>query len=154
MEVHYNWRTRFFSKNFGIFKQDMHIGELRKEGFSKKVNGELNSRRVIFDTKRFFKFETSIIDPESETIIGTVKYRKWKEKSIIQYNDKEYEWQFDNFIRSKWSISTRNGALIKYHSHGLKGSITSYTADEVLILTGFYIRNYLKQRTAAIAAAT
>jgi len=32
--------------------------------------------------------------------------------------------------------------------------IESYTTDEMLILSGFYIRNYLKQRSATIAAAS
>jgi hypothetical protein len=63
-------------------------------------------------------------------------------------------WHFDSFLRSKWSITNENGPLIKYNSHAFTGTIISYTRDEILILTGFFIRNFLKQRSAGIAAAT
>jgi hypothetical protein len=86
--------------------------------------------------------------------LGNIKYSTWKAKSSILYQDKEYSWQFDNFLRSKWSISNENGVMIKFHSRALTGIIISYTRDEILILTGFFIRNFLKQRSAEIAAVS
>jgi hypothetical protein len=67
--------------------------------------------------------------------------------------NKEYKWQFDNFLRTKWSLANENETLIRYHSRGFKGNIDTYTDDEVLILSGFFIRNYLKQRAAETSAA-
>lgn len=154
METHYKWKTKLFSNHFKIFSQEQQVGELRKEGFSRCVTGELNLKRVKFKTKGIFKFETDILNPESEILIGSIKFRNWKSVATIYYQDKELIWQSDNFLGSKWSIKNANGPLIKFHSHAFTGSIVAYTGDEILLLTGFYIRNYLKQRTARIAAAT
>jgi hypothetical protein len=154
MEILYTWKTKLFSKRFEIYQHDMLVGELKKEGWSRKVSGELNSRRIVFDTRGVFKYETGIIDPQGDITIGQVKYTNWKAKSTIFYQNKEYQWRFDNFLRSKWSVNNENGALIKYHSHAFTGAITSYTRDEILILIGFFIRNFLKQRSAEIAAAS
>lgn len=154
MEIQYNWETKLFSKKFEIFQNDMVKGELYKEGWRRKVTGELNTRRVMFETKGVFRFETKLIDLQGEMTIGQINYTNWKAKSTIIYQNKEYQWHFDNMFRSKWSISNENGVLIKYHSHAFTGIIVSYTRDEILILTGFYIRNFLKQRSAEIAAAT
>jgi hypothetical protein len=154
MEIQYNWKTKLFSKKFDIYQNDILKGELYKENWSRKVNGELNIRRVMFETKGIFKVETTIIDLQGDITIGNIKFTNWKAKSTISYQNKDYRWQFDNFLRSRWSISDENGAIIRYHSNAFKGIIVSYTRDEILILTGFFIRNFLKQRSAEIAAST
>jgi hypothetical protein len=154
MEAHLTWKTKLFSKQYEIYRNDNMIGELRKEGLSRKTIGELNVKKVIFVTKGFFKRETRIMDFDEISILGTINYSAWKSKSTINYMNKEYKWQFDNFLRTKWSLGNENGIIIRYHSHGFKGIIDTYTDDEVLILTGFFIRNYLKQRSAESAAAS
>jgi len=154
MEIQFNWKTKLFSNRFEIYQNDMIKGELYKDRWSRKLSGELNTRRVLFETKGVFKYETLITDLQGNLSLGNVKYTPWKAKSVILYQNKEYKWQFDNVLRSKWSISNENGVLIKYHSHALTGLIVSYTRDEILILTGFYIRNFLKQRSAEIAATS
>ena len=154
MEIQYNWKTKLFSKKFDIYQHEILKGELYKENWSRKVNGELNIRRVMFETKGIFKYETTIIDLQGEMTIGTIKFTNWKAKSTISYQNKDYKWQFDNFLRSKWSLSDENGVIIRYHSHAFTGIIVSYTRDEILILTGFFIRNFLKRRSAEIAAST
>ena len=154
MEIQYNWKTKMFSNRFEIYQNDMLKGELYKGGWSRKVVGELNTRRIILETRGVFKYDTQIIDAQGEMTIGQVKYKGLKAKPTILYQNKEYKWQYDNFLRSRWSISNENGPLIKYHSNAFKGLIISYIRDEILILTGFYIRNLLKQRSAEIAAAS
>jgi hypothetical protein len=154
MEIQYNWKTKMFSNRFEIYQNDILKGELYKGGWSRKVIGELNARRIIFETRGLFKYDTQIIDAQGEMTIGQIKYTSWKAKSTILYQNKEYKWQFDNFLRSRWSISNENGPVIKYHSNAFSGIITSYKRDEILILTGFYIRNFLKQRSSEIAAAS
>ncbi|OFY60546.1 MAG: hypothetical protein A2Y71_00545 [Bacteroidetes bacterium RBG_13_42_15] len=154
MEIQYNWKTRLFSNRFEIYQNDILKGELYKGVWSRKVIGELNTRRLIFETRGLFKYDTQIIDAQGEMTIGQIKYTSWKAKSTILFQNKEYKWQFDNFLRSRWSISNENGPVIKYHSNAFSGIITSYIRDEILILTGFYIRNFLKQRSSDIAAAS
>ena len=154
MEQRFNWKTKLFSKKFEIYQHDSLKGEIFKENWSRKVTGELNARRVRFETKGFFKNETSIIDLQGEIGAGKVIFAGIISKATIIYQNREYKWQFDNFLRSKWSVNDENGAIVRYHSNAFTGIITSYTRDEILILTGFFIRNFLKQRSAAIAAAS
>ena len=153
MEAHLTWKTKLFSKRFEIYRNEIMVGELKKEGFSRKTFGELNVKKIIFITKGFFKHETSIMDFDEMNTLGTILYSSWKSKSTINYMNREYKWQFDNFLRTKWSLGNENGTIIRYHSRGFQGIIDTYSDDEVLILSGFFIRNYLKQRSAESAAA-
>lgn len=153
MEIYYNWKTKLFSRKFEIYQHDMLRGDIYKENWSRKVKGELNVRRLLFETKGVFKNETAIIDLQGEIETGKVIFAGVRSRASIIYQNKEYKWQYDNLLRSKWSVCDDNGAIIRYHSNAFTGIITSYTRDEILILTGFFIRNFLKQRSAAIASA-
>jgi len=154
MEIRYNWKTRLFSKKFDIYQHDVLKGELNKEIWSRQVNGELNARRILFETKGVFKHKTKIIDLQGHIETGEINFSIRKSGTVIFYQNKRYMWQFDNFLRSKWNISDENGLIIRYHSNAFTGLIVSFTRDEILILTGFFIRNFLKQRSAELAATT
>jgi len=154
MEIQLTWKTKLFSNRFEVFRYDMKSGELKKEIWSRKVNGELNSRKIIFETKGFFEQQTQIINLQDNAVVGRITFHRWKAKATINYSGSEYRFQFDNFFRSKWSLSNENGLLIRFHSRGFKGTIISYTKDEILILSTFFIRNFLKQKSAEMAAAS
>jgi hypothetical protein len=154
MELHLAWKTKLFSKNFELYKNEMKVGQLRKESFSRKTAGWFNTRKITFLTKGFFRNETTILDTDTSDPIGTISYYLWRRKSMITYNSKEYYWQYDNLFGTRWSLGNENGVLIRYHSRCFKGTIDSYSDDEILILTGFFIRNYFKQRSANAAAAS
>ncbi len=154
MEIRYDWKTKLFSKKFEIYQNEQLKGELFKEGLSRKVTGELNTKRFQFETKGFFRTETTVTDLQRHVEVGKINYFIWKKSTIVLFKGMEYKWKFENFICSRWSLSDESRVLIKYHSNAFTGMIESYTTDEMLILSGFYIRNYLKQRSATIAAAS
>ena len=154
MEIRYDWKTKLFSKKFEIYQNEQLKGELFKEGLSRKVTGELNTKRFQFETKGFFRTETTVTDLQRHVEVGKINYFIWKKSTIVLFKGMEYKWKFENFICSRWSLSDESRVLIKYHSNAFTGMIESYTTDEMLILSGFYIRNYLKQSSATIAAAS
>jgi len=153
METLLNWKTKLFSKRYDIYNHTELTGRLNKMSWSKKVAGELNGREILFETKGFFRQETRIMDVLNNPVIGTIIYKSWRSRAVISYQDKEYNWQFDNFWRTKWSIQNRNGVIIRYKSNRFRGTINSYTNEEVLILAGFFVRNLMNER-ASHAAAT
>ncbi len=153
MEIHLTWKTKLFSRKFEIYNYNTLAGEVANKNWAKKSVCKLNSKEFLFETKGVFKSETRIIDLSDNKEIGNINYTKWKRKPLINLRGNEFKWQFDNFFNTRWSVSNQNGFLIKYHSLGFKGTIDSYTNDEALVLAGFYIRNYYKQKSEAAAAS-
>jgi len=154
METRFTWKTKFFSNTMHIYQYEGQVGEIVNKAFSRAATGELNGRKLLFEIKGFFRHETRILDASDESVVADVIISAWKSKAKITYNSREYLWQHENFWNSKWSISNENGAVVKYHSRGMGGDVTSYINDEVLILTGLFIKNYFRQRAAATAAST
>lgn len=153
MELHLTWKTRLFSRKFEIYDSDRLAGNLEKERWSRKVYSELNGFRILFVTKGFFRQTTSIIHSQDDTEAGSITFNYWKHRAEIQLNYKEYNFRFDNFFMTRWNISNENGVLVKYHSGIMKGTIDSWSDNSVLILAGFFIRNYFKQRQAATSGS-
>jgi hypothetical protein len=151
MEIYYNWKTKLFSPKFEIYRHESLKGELCKEIWPRKVNGELNARRIMFETKGVFRHQTKIIDLQGGMDMGRIIFSLRKSGTYVIYRNKKYYWQFDNFLRSRWSLNDENENIIKYHSNAFTGLIVSYTTDEILILAGFFIRNFIKQRLAVLA---
>jgi hypothetical protein len=153
MDTHYTWKTKLFRNLYEIFENEQKIGEMKGSGWKRRASGELKGKKLEFERKGFFKQEFLIMNPEDNSLAGTFSFSTWRTKATIVFNNRTYQWQNDSFFHTKWSISNENGNLVKYHSHFRFGEITSYTNDELLILTGLFIRDYLQQR-AAIAAAS
>jgi hypothetical protein len=153
METQFTWKNKFFSNIYQISRYEENAGELKNIGWKRKTAGELNGRKVLFEIKGFFDKDFLITNPDDGSLIGKIVFNTWRTKATITILEKTYSWKYDNFFHSKWSIGDANGNIVTYESHFKSGDINSYTGDEILILTGLYIRHYLQQRAASTAAA-
>jgi len=156
MEYLYSFKGRFLRNEYEFYRHDSIVGELKFSVWSRVSTCTLNSRRIIFRTKGFFRSVIFISNTDTDDIIGTINIHRWKSAATISYGDRQYLFSFDNFWHTRWVLSNNQGTVIKYTSRAfsLKGEIQSYTSDEVLILSGLVIRNYFSQRSAAHASAS
>ncbi len=153
MEAHFTWKTRVFRNLYEIYENENLAGELKNTGWKRTSAGKLKEKELLFEVKGFFKKEFLIKNPEDDSVTGQIIFNTWRTKATIIFGNQEYKWQFDNFFRTKWSVSDGNGTLLKYQSYFKSGEITSYIKDELLILAGLYIRDYLSQRAASAATS-
>jgi hypothetical protein len=154
METQFKWKAKFFNNKYEIFQYDNIAGTLSGSGWKRTSSGDMRGKKVQFENKGFFKQEFLITDPISSSVLGNIVFNTWRTKATITLQNKVYNFQFENFFHSKWSITNENGNLIRYHAQLKQGDIISYTDNETLILTGLYIRDYLLQRAASASAAT
>jgi hypothetical protein len=154
METQYTWTAKFFSNTLSISKYGEPAGELRRKTWKRISEGELNGTRITFEVKGFFDRDFLIMNPDGGAQIGKIVFNTWRTKATITLNGKDYNWEYENWWHTKWIISNENGNLIKFASGFKSGNILTYTDDNILTLTGLFIRDYLQQRAAASAAAS
>lgn len=153
METQYTWTSRLFRSTLEIMKYEEPVGELKSIGWRRKSEGNLSGRRVNFEIRGFFGKDFLILNPDDDSQIGQITFNTWRTKATITLKGRNYNWEYVNFWHSKWHITNENGNLVQYTSGFKSGDILSYTDDEILILTGLYIRDYLQQRASESAAA-
>jgi hypothetical protein len=147
MEIRLTWKKKVLNNIYEIFRDETKIGELINKYWSGTSFGELNSKKFKFTTKGFINQEAQITDPNDESVIGMILFSNWKTKTKIVCKNKEFVWRYDNILNTKWSISDESGVLVNYQSSAFDGDIVATTSDELLILSGLFIRNYIRQHS-------
>jgi NAD dependent epimerase/dehydratase family len=89
--------------------------------------------------------EGKIFNDENKTPIGKISYNSWMTKAKIECAGKVYYWKYDNSWSTKWSLNNAEGSLISYTCSTAKGGITYDLQNNLLVLTGLYIKNYYWQ---------
>jgi hypothetical protein len=147
------WKKELFTGTCKIYSEDNLVGYLNEKSWSQYAEAELNGEKFIFKTKGFFNRETQIYKIENETPVGKITYNTWRRKARIEYSGKVYSWSFINLFSTKWIVQNDEGFLINYRSSCSKGSIESDHQNNLLTLTGIFIRNYYSQNSVAIVTS-
>jgi hypothetical protein len=135
------WKKGLFSSTYKLYDDDAQVGELSQSTFGSSSTGNLGSTQLTFKKKGFFSSETEITDVTSHEPVGRVKFNTWGSKADITINQKTYQWKYENFWNSKWSIAENGQSLITYQSSNTRGQIESSTDSDVLLLSGLFVHN-------------
>ena len=153
METKLNWKSGLFKNTYNIYSAEAQVGKLKENTWSGAAEGELNGKKYIFKTRGFFRQKTLIIDPLNNDIIGEITFHTWMTKATIRIRDKIFNWKYDNWLNTKWSIYNPEEILIHYSGSFLKGKISTSINEELLILTGLFVTNYYMQSTIILLVA-
>ena len=153
METILNWKGGLFKNTYEIYSEDNQVGKLNENTWSGSAEGELNGKKYVFKTQGFFRQKTLIIDPLNNDILGEIIFHTWMTKATIRIMDKIFNWKYDNWLNTKWSIYSPEEFLIHYSGSFLKGKISTSINEELLILTGLFVINYYLQSTIILLVA-
>ena len=153
METKLNCKSGLFRNTCKIYSKDLQMGQLKENTWSGTAEGELNGKKFIFKTQGFSRQKTLIINPLNNDIIGEISYHAWMTKATIRIGDKVFNWKYDNWLNTKWSIYSPEEILIQYSGSFLKGEISNGMNEELLILTGLFVINYYWQTTVVLIIA-
>jgi len=149
MKTSLHWKNELFTGTCKIYSEDTLVGYLNERSWSIYSEGELNGEKYLFKTKGFFNRETQIYKIENDILIGKITYNTWRRKAEIEYSGKVYSWSFINAFSTLWILQDDEGFMIRYNSSCSKGTIESDMQNNLLTLTGIFIRNYLSKTSVA-----
>lgn len=149
-----SWKKGPFSSKYRLYDHNEELGDFRQPVFFGSPTGNMDGTRLRFKKKGIFSSETEITDLNSNECIGSVKFNAWGNKAEITLNNKKYDWKYDNFWNTKWSISENQHQLIRYKSSTSRGQIESLTDSRALLLCGLYVHNRYLTLMIIIAVST
>lgn len=149
-----NWKKGFFSSKYRLFENNIEIGEFKQSSFGSTSHGKIKGANIQFKKKGAFNSETDITDVNTNQSIGSIKFNGWRSKAEITIHNKKYQWKYENFWHSKWSISENEKQVMFYYSSSSTGRIESFIENDLLLLCGFYVYNYYTALMVIIAAST
>lgn len=142
MQRYLIWNKGFFDSNYQLFGEGKIQASLLFNSWKNEARGIGLNSSYFFRTIGFVNPSTDIIDGNNE-IIGTIKYDSWHSKATLTMRSGEvYAWAFTNSWLSKWTISNFTDKQVIYEANSTSGKISANTDDEVMLLSGLFIKEY------------
>lgn len=145
MKTNLTWTKGVFNSLYKIYSSGNLIGDIKEKPLTQSAKASLNGREYLFRTHGFFNQITEIIDNTDNQVIGQVEYNTWRNKATITINGKTINWKYDNLWNTRWSLSDPTGTIMKFNSSVTQGYIDTNLDDELLVLTGLFVKNYYLQ---------
>ncbi|MBY0543531.1 MAG: hypothetical protein K2P75_09010 [Sphingobacteriaceae bacterium] len=140
MRVFSTWNKGLFDSNYQIFTEGKISGSLLFDNWKNEAKGMGLTTNISFKTEGFLTPKTNILNDKNE-IIGVITYESWQTKATINMASGEiFGWSFSNSWLSNWSITDFKEKSISYQSKSGTGTIESTASDEIMLLTGIFIR--------------
>ncbi len=142
----FHWKKTLFSSKYELFSQNKKIGELNGRMYGGVLVGKINNKTFKFQKRSFFSSEIEIIDLNLNKAIGSISFNIWSNRAKLKIKGKRFEWKYENFWRTKWSISENGFSVIKFKKNAFRGQIKSKIENELLLFCGLLIygRNVIR----------
>ena len=146
-----SWKSNVSGTECRIFRGKLIVGLLKTSLWKSEGYGELHGHLLRFKHEGFFQGATKILDIEGKQELGMIRYNFWKGSARISYGEEHYDWQYESWTRTKWSVRNPD--------HDIQFKLTSFWKNEgnvedesvsyAVILAALYVNIYLGRISAA-----
>ncbi len=146
MEKVITWTKGVFNSSYQIFSNGQICGNLIFETWNNHALGIMSKRNYYFRRKSFTDTTTTIYGNNHEEL-GTINFHIWQFRAIVTLkNQIPYSWNYSNGWLSEWIVSNHQNTHLTYKASSGSGTVMGQGLDEELIvLAGFYIREYFSR---------
>ena len=146
------WRKGLFDSNYQLYANGEIKGSLIFSSWKNNARG-IALKNYYFTTEGFLNPITKIRD-ENHNQIAIINYNSWQLKATVTFSNLDHaSWSFTNGWLSQWSITNHRDKLIHYHSTTATGHANCDNDDELLLLSGFFIREFFSRAIILIIIA-
>ncbi|WP_270090665.1 hypothetical protein [Sphingobacterium sp. SYP-B4668] len=140
----YHWRSDFGTSDSYLYKGTQKLGTLHNSTFEEKAIASLGNSKYTFQTKGTFRQHTQILNPVGQ-LVGDIVLTAWGNTATVTLNGHCYQWKSSNWLGTKWELADNTGSKYEMSSDLFGGVIFGNIEDELLLMTGLFLRNYYWQ---------
>ncbi|HTM98605.1 MAG TPA: hypothetical protein VL088_07680 [Pedobacter sp.] len=138
------WRKGLFDSNYQLYADGEIRGSLVFSSWKNNARG-IALKNYYFTSEGFLHPITKIRD-ENHNQIGVITYNALKLKATLTFNNLDHaSWSYTNSWLSQWTITNYRDKQIQYHSASTAGTVLSDNDDELMLLAGLFIREFLSR---------
>lgn len=142
-----SWKRDVFGRQFRLYSGPDKIGELKQQTWSKITDCEIGNKKYAFVPQgSFTKKEAQIFDAETKESVGAIIFNLWRNGAFINIGGKKYNWNYNSFMHTTWSISENDEEVLFYDGTSQGGDIRNNSDSDLLVMTGLFIKSYFSQK--------
>ena len=148
-----NWTSDWFNGNYQLFVDGVQKGALTFEMWWSNAYTSFEDKNFSFQNTGFWQSTTTVTDRKTNEVVAIITYDSWKSKAIISLKSGEqYEWKSINSWRSQFTVSNYKDVNIMYNASSNTGAIATDVDNELLIISGLFIKQIYKKKTVVLIA--
>jgi len=148
-----NWRSNWLSGDFQLFVDGIQKGMISFGSWRSDAEGVFDDKNYFFSNVGFWQSRTNVIDRKTNELVAVITYDSWKSKAVISLKSGErYEWTSTGIWKSQFTVSNYNNERITYNASSYSGAISSDTDNELLIVSGLFIKHIYNKRLVTLIA--
>ncbi|QIL41265.1 hypothetical protein G7074_19565 [Pedobacter sp. HDW13] len=142
MEQVLYWRKGLFDSNYQVFYEQQLKFSMNFSSWQNSAIATTQSGIYLLKSEGFSKPETRILNNQNETL-ATITYDWLGFKARVVFASGEtLDWRYQNSWLSRWSLNNLKDKQILFSASAGNGNIHSNVNDDMLVLTGLFIREY------------
>jgi len=142
MEKHLTWTKGIFENTYQLFENGQIVNTLFFDTWKNEARTIGKENSFLFKTNSYFDSNTQILTGNGE-IVGTISFDLWQTKAVVNLTSGEqFACNFNNYWLSKWTITNFKDKQLFYYANTSSGTITADTDDELILLSGLFIREH------------
>jgi len=142
MNPNFVWHKGFFDSNYQIFKDGNISYSLIFDTWQNTAKGIGLQNTYLFKTLSILDTKTQLIDNKGE-VLGTITINILQTKAVITLTNGEiFYFEFKGTWFNAWTITDLKQKQIFYQSNSTSGEITSNNEDELMLLSGLFIKEF------------
>lgn len=144
MEQLLTWRKGLFDSNYQLYTNGEIKGSLIFSSLKNNARA-IALKNYYFTTEGFLNPVTKIRD-ENHNQIGIITYHIMQLKATINFENRDHaSWSYANGWLSQWIITNHQDKQIQYHASTAAGNVYSNTDDELMLLSGLFVREFFSR---------
>ncbi len=136
------WRKGLFDSSYQVFDQQQLKFSMNFSSWQNSAIATTQTGIYLLKSEGFARPETRILNNQNETL-ATITYDWLGFKARIVFASGEtFDWRYQNSWLSRWSLNNLKDKQILFSASAGNGNIHSNIDDDMLVLTGLFIREY------------
>lgn len=142
MDYDFNWNKDTLDSKYLVLSNGTLKYTLNFESWHNSAIATTQNGIFLFKTQAFGKTETLLVDNKNE-VLAAIKFNFSSLNALVKFTDgSEFKFVYRKNRITEWSLNNGIDKQVFYKANTGSGLIKSNVENELVILTGLYIKEY------------
>lgn len=142
MDHEFNWKKDTLDSKYQIFSKGLLKYALNFESWHNSAIATTQNGIFLFKTQTFGNTETLLVDNKN-VVLAAIKFNITSFNAVVKFTDGgEFKFVYQRNRITEWSLNNGLDKQVFYRANTGSGLVKSNIDNELIILTGLYIREY------------
>lgn len=145
MNYDFNWNKDTFDSKYQVFGQGLLKYALNFDSWHNSAIATTQTGIYLFKTQGFSNAESLLVNNKNE-VLAVITFNWLSLSAMIKFSgDDKFRFSYQRNWITEWSLNNGKDKQVFYKARTGSGQIKANIDDELIVLTGLYVREYFSR---------